>query len=382
MSELTPNIGRQVSSASETPAASQFTPTYGHNRCADPQPAARLNAWERIVRTASTIVRCNGAVLSLHTGGARPVVVAWSRLTQAAAECVASVSDPAAPDISRTGLQVIRSRVVNDRETTRGAANKAGDEGAHLLQMVIYCAAGIICLLSFVRFKSEEPFESSDITLVAQIAPLCEAIAETELQARQDRGWEVLDQMLFAVAVVDAKGQIEHANRAFYRLLDLRRDLVVKADRLSLTGETELVRLQQMLDTLDQSQPGAVLGFSTGSIPALHLTGVRLKPGRIALFVCDTSSSAPTSEAALRNLFGMTKVEAEVARLICEGLTPAEIADRLRMSIHTIRSYLKLIFQKMNARRQADIVRIVAKSSNFVEGWRDHPVQHACRSSQ
>ncbi len=382
MSQVTQDTGRQISLASEVPATPNPTRTYEHDRRAEPHPAVRLNAWERLVGTASTMVRCNGAVLSLHTCGERPIVAACSHLSQAAAEQVASITDPAAPHVCGSGLQVVRSRVVNRRETPRGEESRAGDESAHLLQLVIYRTADIVCLLSFVRFKTEEPFDRSEIALVAQIAPLCEAIAEAELQARQDQGWEILNQMHFAVAIVDSKGQVEHANQAFYRMLDLRCELVLRGDRLSIAGDREFIRLQQMLNSLEQSQLGSVLGFSTSGIPALHFTGVRLKLGKIALFVCDPAASAPMSDTVLRNLFSMTKVEAEVARLICEGLTPAEIAERLRMSIHTIRSYLKLIFQKMNARRQADVVRIVAKSSNFVEGWRDHPVQHACRSSQ
>jgi DNA-binding CsgD family transcriptional regulator len=80
------------------------------------------------------------------------------------------------------------------------------------------------------------------------------------------------------------------------------------------------------------------------------------------------------STAPLRELYSLTPVEAEIARLICQGLAPAAVADHLRLSVHTVRDYLKPIFQKMGVRRQVDMVRVAASFAGLFQlAQRDRP---------
>lgn len=60
-------------------------------------------------------------------------------------------------------------------------------------------------------------------------------------------------------------------------------------------------------------------------------------------------------ELRLRRRFKLSKAEARVAKLLAEGLAPRIIADRLHVSIHTVRSQLQSIFQKTDTCRQAEL---------------------------
>lgn len=49
---------------------------------------------------------------------------------------------------------------------------------------------------------------------------------------------------------------------------------------------------------------------------------------------------------ALRDRFGLTPMEAAVARALAEGLTYQEIADGFGISYHTVHSHVKAIYDK------------------------------------
>jgi len=58
--------------------------------------------------------------------------------------------------------------------------------------------------------------------------------------------------------------------------------------------------------------------------------------------------------------FAMTDSEATVARLVAEGLTNREVAERLFVSPHTVSGHLRHIFMKLGVNSRVDLARIVA----------------------
>lgn len=65
--------------------------------------------------------------------------------------------------------------------------------------------------------------------------------------------------------------------------------------------------------------------------------------------------------------YGLSARELEVVGLICEGLTNAEIAERLVVSPRTVHHHVSHILTKMNADNRAEVVRI-AMGSGLVRG--------------
>jgi DNA-binding CsgD family transcriptional regulator len=65
--------------------------------------------------------------------------------------------------------------------------------------------------------------------------------------------------------------------------------------------------------------------------------------------------------AAVAQAFPLTDREAEVACLLAEGLTLTKIAARLRVEVATARVHLRSIFDKTGARRQAELVALLAR---------------------
>ena len=52
----------------------------------------------------------------------------------------------------------------------------------------------------------------------------------------------------------------------------------------------------------------------------------------------------------------LTSREADVARLICDGLIDREIIERLGLSHHTVKDYLKIIYAEFRVHARAQLV--------------------------
>lgn len=83
-----------------------------------------------------------------------------------------------------------------------------------------------------------------------------------------------------------------------------------------------------------------------------------------ALFICNAQSRPVPDEEALRMLFGLTRTEAKVARLLALGKRSEEVADVLFVSTTTVAFHLRNLFQKTGISRQSDLVALI-----LAAGW-------------
>jgi len=60
----------------------------------------------------------------------------------------------------------------------------------------------------------------------------------------------------------------------------------------------------------------------------------------------------------------LTSAEVQVARLVSDGSTNREIADRLFLSPHTVNSHLRHIFTKLSIKSRTELARIVAEQDD------------------
>jgi DNA-binding CsgD family transcriptional regulator len=84
-------------------------------------------------------------------------------------------------------------------------------------------------------------------------------------------------------------------------------------------------------------------------------------PAVIAYVQGDISGSAEPCEQLCR-LFRLSLNEARLALALARGLSIAEAAEELDLTLETTRTYSKKIYAKVGARGQADLVRIIHRS--------------------
>lgn len=67
----------------------------------------------------------------------------------------------------------------------------------------------------------------------------------------------------------------------------------------------------------------------------------------------------PPSERLLREMFGLTRTERDVAARLALGRTPAEITAERRSALETVRRQTKQILAKTGARHRSQLVRMM-----------------------
>ncbi len=74
-------------------------------------------------------------------------------------------------------------------------------------------------------------------------------------------------------------------------------------------------------------------------------------------------TSDPTAQLwrVVRDSFELTDAEVRVARRLREGLSLQQTADRLGVSLNTVRNQLRGVFDKMGVQRQSDLVRVLTE---------------------
>jgi DNA-binding CsgD family transcriptional regulator len=63
----------------------------------------------------------------------------------------------------------------------------------------------------------------------------------------------------------------------------------------------------------------------------------------------------PEAASVLVSAYQLTQREAETAIFIALGLSPDEIAERMGVKLSTVRSFLKSVLAKMDAKRQSEL---------------------------
>lgn len=82
----------------------------------------------------------------------------------------------------------------------------------------------------------------------------------------------------------------------------------------------------------------------------------------IAVLVWDPEKIPPLRRERIRHMYQLTAAEARVTEGLARGMAVIELARELRVQTNTIRTHLKRIYDKTGARRQSELVRLLARN--------------------
>ncbi|TFV54953.1 LuxR family transcriptional regulator [Mycobacterium sp. PS03-16] len=184
-----------------------------------------------------------------------------------------------------------------------------------------------------------------------------------------------LDTIRHAMVIVGAAGRVIETNAAAECVLSHGDGLTLRDGRLEAADRRTQRELEYALHAALAGRAGSRSGHSfTCPRPsgrrAFVIHVVPLQPGddhptRAAalLVVVDTTGDALPAGALWGHLYGFTRSETQVAERIVRGSTIKEIADELSVSLQTVRTHLQHIFDKTGTHRQAELMRLLLRSS-------------------
>ena len=80
-----------------------------------------------------------------------------------------------------------------------------------------------------------------------------------------------------------------------------------------------------------------------------------LREARAVFRTGNHTAYRPLAGDELHQRFGITPRETQVARHLARGRTNSEIADMLRISVHTVRRHVEHVFVRLRVRRRGEV---------------------------
>ena len=99
-----------------------------------------------------------------------------------------------------------------------------------------------------------------------------------------------------------------------------------------------------------------ITAATTSNKPVQQASNMSRKRGRLVLVGV---AGLELSRAAIREFFGLTPTEAEIAARLADGNNINEIANALDIRPGTVRVHLRSIYRKTRVSRQGELVRLV-----------------------
>jgi FixJ family two-component response regulator len=175
---------------------------------------------------------------------------------------------------------------------------------------------------------------------------------------------DVADLLPFGILGLDSDRRITFMNKEGARMIAAG-DVIVAdaAGRCRAATPQQTATLYRIVDEVAGGGDAAVCGLdgtadgSKYAVVAERQTSGR--PGLAFLFLINLSQHRSPPAAVLKQLFNLSKSEARLAEMLASGLDLKDAAEAIGITVLTARTYLKTIFEKTGANRQADLVRIL-----------------------
>ena len=185
----------------------------------------------------------------------------------------------------------------------------------------------------------------------------------------------LLNMVPCGIVVLNAKARILFTNTFAANLLRTTSDLCADKGFLRARSIPHSRALSDALAHLVHSERPEPVGFSiarSNRCPlSIALARLAPLPGktvpkpenvRIAAILSDPERNIRPSASLIRDLFQFTPVESSIAVLMMESVDTARIAEGRGISRDTIREHLKLMFPKVNAKNQIELLHILLHS--------------------
>jgi DNA-binding CsgD family transcriptional regulator/PAS domain-containing protein len=251
---------------------------------------------------------------------------------------------------------------------------------------------GLPTCMNFYRSEREGPFTPEErerlVIVLPHVSRAFAVMAKLrEADVRIAANLAAFDRIASGVLLFNAQGAVIFASRAARRILEEEDGLQLRQlHGDSLPGEL-VAEDRDAQDALSSAILGAVspdilnvehfsravlvprpsglqeytLNFST--LAAQNEFGGGEEAPRAIAFLADSAEPVRLDSELLKRTYGLTPAEIRIAETLTEGLTDKEMAERLGLSHHTVKSQLKSIFARTNTNSRSRLMRLLISLS-------------------
>jgi DNA-binding CsgD family transcriptional regulator len=180
----------------------------------------------------------------------------------------------------------------------------------------------------------------------------------------QQHALSVLDKLPINLIMTDQKGKIVFTNKGANELLAHQNGIekseqgyLIFNDPMNNTALYQKIRAVTETSTEDNSLRTVIGEDQLVSIivPLIDSRGV----SGAAVFLRNENENSQINGAVLKALYDLSAAESDLVIALSSGLTVNEIADRKKLSLHTVRTQIKNIYSKTGFKRQSDLIKAV-----------------------
>ncbi len=243
-------------------------------------------------------------------------------------------------------------------------------------------------IISLIRGREHGPFGATECATLQYLMPyLRRAVLlhrEMENLKRCNAAFtQHLDRYPHALCLLDSERRIVYRNRMADEVIHGARGLKIVADRLVADPAMVWTVADSAFDTAMAAANQGTVGRVTlgGNGPETETHRILFLPVRgtdelslggygptIAAIILDLKTVPKANPLILRELYSLTRAEAEIAVRVGQGLAPAEIAAQLSISKETIKTHIRRIMAKTGTNQRGALVAIVLRSTAFGPG--------------
>jgi DNA-binding CsgD family transcriptional regulator/PAS domain-containing protein len=246
----------------------------------------------------------------------------------------------------------------------------------HTCQTTLIREPGLHVGLTVMRAARQGQVTAEEQRAFAAIAPHARAAVRTQMTLQTQGAALVagaMEALSMAVFVCDAQGLVRAMSPRAEALVRSQRHLRLKNDRLLAWSNRDTHALTL---ALHQAAFARSLGARPPAMLLLHdpqgaeplLAEVATVPGErhsfgfgvaALLLVREPRDNDVRGAALARSMFKLTQAETAVVADLVAGLGPQAIADRANVSVGTIRSHIRRIFDKAGVRSQVELLSLI-----------------------
>jgi DNA-binding NarL/FixJ family response regulator len=241
--------------------------------------------------------------------------------------------------------------------------------------------------ISIGRSPRRGEWERKHVDLMQRLASHLHRAAQINLQLGEARlaeaSWaEVLNRLFNGVIIVSGDGKVLFVNRAAAVIAADADGVRIDATGLLAVGRDDSFALRKLIAAaatgdIGPESAGGVLALSRPSgrrslvaiVAPLRVEAswfTKRQP-QVIVFLVDPERAPIVPESYLRRLYRLTSSEAAVALGIVRGEGLQAVADKLRITLSTVRTHRQRVFRKTETRRQAELVRLISQMLSGID---------------